>query len=173
MFFKERFACILFSYQCSFSRCFISNSVILSCVANFVNNFFQLFSISFSLFQRRPLKLISVLSNRCCRVQQPWIIYTLSPTKVNNIFYYFFKMAFQPKRTTFSFVFAQHAQSNSKKIMLRNFPEHFLKYYLLNNSIPTFTLRIVSSLPMISMISVAPAGVICFPETAVLIGQSA
>ena len=158
-------------HLCCLSIACLSNFFILSLVTFFVNNFFQLFSISFSLFQRRPLKLISVLSNRCCRVQQPWIIYTLSPTKVNNIFYYFFKMAFQPKRTTFSFVFAQHAQSNSKKIMLRNFPEHFLKYYLLNNSIPTFTLRIVSSLPMISMISVAPAGVICFPETAVRIGH--
>ena len=46
------------------SRCLsvlcVSNSFILSCVANFVNNFFQLFSILFSLFQRRLLKLISV-----------------------------------------------------------------------------------------------------------------
>ena len=35
----------------------ISNSFILSHVAFFVNNFFQLFFNSFSLFQRRPLKL--------------------------------------------------------------------------------------------------------------------
>ena len=50
--------------------------VIISCVAFFVNNFFQLFLISFSLFQRRLLKLINVLLICCCRVQQPWLIYT-------------------------------------------------------------------------------------------------
>ena len=39
---------------------FHNNSFILSCLSNFVNNFFQLFFDLFSLFQRRPLKLIDV-----------------------------------------------------------------------------------------------------------------
>ena len=46
-----------------------------------------------------------------------------------------------------------------------------LHIYLLNFSIAAFTRLIVSSLPMISMISVAPAGVICLPETAVRRGH--
>ena len=37
---------------------------------------FSTFLILFSLFQRRLLKLISVLLICCCRVQQPWLIYT-------------------------------------------------------------------------------------------------
>ena len=56
---------ILFSYQCSFMLfvvvfylfVFRNNLIILSCLSNIVNNFFQLFFDSFSLFQRRPLKL--------------------------------------------------------------------------------------------------------------------
>ena len=79
MFFKELACFILFSYQCSFAVliCFVCDSfVIISCAAFFVNNFFQLFLILFSLFQRRLLKLISVLLICCCRVQQPWLIYT-------------------------------------------------------------------------------------------------
>ena len=79
MFFKE----LLHDIYCSvinvhlFCLSLIRDSfVIISCVAFFVNNFFQLFLISFSLFQRRLLKLISVLLICCCRVQQPWLIYT-------------------------------------------------------------------------------------------------
>ena len=78
MFFKELACFILFSYQCSFVCCSLvcDSFVIISCAAFFVNNFFQLFLILFSLFQRRLLKLISVLLICCCRVQQPWLIYT-------------------------------------------------------------------------------------------------
>ena len=53
---------------------------------------FQLFLILFSLFQRRLLKLISILLICCCRVQQPQIIY-LSCQKKSTLFFYFF-----PKR---------------------------------------------------------------------------
>ena len=74
---------------------------ILSCIAFLVNNFFQLFSISFSLFQRRPLKLISVLSNRCCRVQQPWILYTLPPQKSTTFFIIFSKQHFDQNAQLF------------------------------------------------------------------------
>ena len=91
MFFKERFACyILFSYQCSFA---VRDSFyILSFVAFFVNNFFQLFLIRFRSFKAGPLHS-SFLLICCCRVQHPWILYALEPTKVNNIFQNIFKMA--------------------------------------------------------------------------------
>ena len=44
-------------------------------------------------------------------------------------------------------------------------------YYLLNNSIAFLILSTDSALPRTSMISVAPPGVFCFPETAVLTGH--
>ena len=94
----KNFACfILFSYQCSFAVliCFVCDSfVIISCVAFFVNNFFQLFLILFSLFQRRLLKLISVLLICCCRVQQPWLIYTPVQQKSTIFFKIFSKRHF-------------------------------------------------------------------------------
>ena len=63
MFFKE-LACLYclvinVHFVCLSVPC-VSNSFILSCVAFLVNNFFQLFLISFLLFQRRLLKLISI-----------------------------------------------------------------------------------------------------------------
>ena len=68
---------ILFSYQCSFTlECFafqlvclsvlcISNSFILSCVENFVNNFFQLFSIHFCSFEE-GIENLSFYVVSCC-----------------------------------------------------------------------------------------------------------
>ena len=98
-----------------------------------------------------------------------------SSTKVNIIFKNIFKKAFWPIRTISISVFVHfaHLFSISETKRAATWWQPYLFTYLLNNSIPTFTLWIVSSLPMISIISVAPAGVICFPETAVLIGQSA
>ena len=117
---------------------------------------FSTFLILFSLFQRRLLKLIIFLLICCCRVQQPWILYTRP----------------RQKSTTFSKLFLNRRnKQNPQLLLLKLWILH--KCYLLNNSIAVFTLWIVSSLPIISIISVAPAGVICFPETAVLIGQSA
>ena len=137
--------------------------------------FFNFFSILFSLFQRRLLKLIGVLLICCCRVQQPWLIYTPARQK-STIFLKIFPKRHFDQYTQFSFAFLCILHT---PICFRNKKElphcdsSLIISYLLNNSIPTFTLRIVSSLPMISIISVAPAGVICFPDTAVLIGQSA
>ena len=112
MFFKELACFILFSYQCSSTALiyFIRDSFyILSCVTFFVNNFFQLFLTLFSLFQRRLLKLVFILLICCCRVQQPWILYTLVSTKVNNIFQTFSKMAFWLIRTIYALVFVRFA----------------------------------------------------------------
>ena len=43
--------------------------------------------------------------------------------------------------------------------------------YASSSSMPFLIRAMLSSLPMISMISVAPAGVICLPETAVRTGH--
>ena len=47
-----------------------------------------------------------------------------------------------------------------------------LYWAFFNSSIPFLIRAIDSSFPMISIISVAPAGVICLPETAVRIGHN-
>ena len=60
--------------------------VIISCVAFFVNNFFQLFLILFSLFQRRLLKLISVFVDLLLPCSATLVNIHPSSTKVNNIF---------------------------------------------------------------------------------------
>ena len=166
------FIFISVAYQLLASATFVSYHVyfVLS------TSFFDLFS----LFQRRLLKQTFILLMFCCRVQQPWIIYTRIWQK-STLFLYFFQKwhvtLFAYKK---SMVFVHLAQRHAFFITSANKqPPQDISWggyhnsYLLNNSIPAFTLAIVSSLPMISMISVAPAGVICFPETAVLIGQSA
>ena len=178
MFFKELACFILFSYQCSSTALiyFVRDSFyILSCVTFFVNNFFQLFLTLFSLFQRRLLKLVFILLICCCRVQQPWLIYTPVQQKSTIFFKLFFKKALWLIRTIFFFFFVRfvHPLFILETKRAATWWQPYLFVYLLNNSIPAFTLAIVSSLPIISIISVAPAGVICFPETAVLIGQSA
>ena len=107
MFFKELACFILFSYQCSFAVliCFVCDSfVIISCAAFFVNNFFQLFLILFSLFQRRLLKVISVLLICCCRVQQPWLIYTPVWQK-STLFLKIFSKRHFDQYAQFSFLF--------------------------------------------------------------------
>ena len=116
MFFKELACFILFSYQCSFCLLLFTlvrdSFVRLSCLAKFVNNFFQLFSILFSLFQRRLLKLIGVLLIYRCRVQQPRIIYTYISTKVNTIFHSFHETALWPIRTILFWFFVHFAHSH-------------------------------------------------------------
>ena len=106
MFFKELACFILFSYQCSFKlKCFafqqgclsvvcISNSFILSCVLNFVNNFFQLFSIRFCSFEEGIENLsFYVVSCLLLSFATALLIYTLQRTKVNNFFKNIFKWA--------------------------------------------------------------------------------
>ena len=129
MFFKE-LAChvltlahqnqlILFSYQCSFAlECFafqqvclsvicISNSLILSCAVNFVNNFFQLFLILFSLFQRRLLKLV----NSCCFMLFIVVVfsnlgyYTPKYQQKSTIFFNFFSKWHFDQTTQFLSIF--------------------------------------------------------------------
>ena len=72
MFFKELACFILFSYQCSFAV--LINVVrdsfhILSCVLNFVNNFFQLFLIRFCSFEE-GIENLSFYVVSCCRSRQ-------------------------------------------------------------------------------------------------------
>ena len=119
MFFKELACFILFSYQCSFAVliCFVRDSfVIISCVAFFVNNFFQLFLTLFSLFQRRLLKLVFILLICCCRVQQPWLIYTPVQQKSTIFFKLFPKRHFdQYAQFSFSFLCSLHTSSLFQK----------------------------------------------------------
>ena len=65
----------------------ISNSFILSCVSNFVNNFFQLFSIHFCSFEEGTENL-SFYAVSCLLLSfaTALLIYTLQRTKVNNFF---------------------------------------------------------------------------------------
>ena len=52
-------------------------------------NFFQLvFALSKKALKTRCFSVVC-----CCRVQQPWILYTLAPTKVNTILQTFSKPA--------------------------------------------------------------------------------
>ena len=144
------------------------------CQQLFSKNFFVLFP----LFQRRLLKLNCVFCFRCCRVQQPRIIYPVCRKKSTLFFNFFPKRHFNQNAQFISlFLCILHNSLLCNSIIkedavLSQHPLVILSY-LLNNSIPALTLAIVSSFPIISIISVAPAGVICFPETAVLIGQSA
>ena len=96
MFFKElcMLYCLVINVHplCLLIIC-ISNSFILSCAVNFVNNFFQLFPIRFCSFEE-GIENLSFYVVSCCRVQQHWILYTYLSTKVNRIFSKIPKMAF-------------------------------------------------------------------------------
>ena len=177
MFFKELLhVCILFSYQCSLvllithSRQLLYNIMCCFLCQQLFSTFFQLvFALS-----KKALKTCCFSVVCCCRVQQLWLIYTCLQQK-STIFYKIFLkgQVDQSAQFFFHFLCTMHNMKQAQKIPRNKFQGIYVFSYLLNNSIPTFTLWIVSSLPIISIISVAPAGVICFPETAVLIGQSA
>ena len=122
MFFKELACFILFSYQCSFAVliCFVCDSfVIISCAAFFVNNFFQLFLILFSLFQRRLLKLISVFVDLLLPCSATLVNIHLTSTKVNIIFKNIFKKAFWPMRTIYHSFFMHFVHFYSSNIILQ------------------------------------------------------
>ena len=96
MFFKELLhVCILFSYQCSLvllithSRQLLYNIMCCFLCQQLFSTFFQLvFALSKKALKTRCFSVVC-----CCRVQQPWIIYTLPPTKVNNNLQTFSKLA--------------------------------------------------------------------------------
>ena len=102
---------------------------------------FSTFLILFSLFQRRLLKLISVLLICCCRVQQPWLIYTCLQQK-STIFYKIFLkgQVDQSAQFFFHFLCTMHNMKQAQKIPRNKFQGIYVFSYLLNNSIPTFTL---------------------------------
>ena len=110
MFFKERFACyILFCYQCSLlsATAFIYYHLLITLSTTFSTFFRLIFALS-----KKALKTYLFCWFCCYRVQQPWIIYTLESTKVNTIFYYFFKIAlWLILQFSYSF-FVQYAHSS-------------------------------------------------------------
>ena len=144
MFFKELFACLLFSYQCSLA-------VLLSCarqqLAYIIMCCFlcqQLFSTFFQLvfaLSKKALKTRCFSVVCCCRVQQPWLIYTCLQQK-STIFYKIFSkgQVDQSAQFFFHFLCTMHNMKQAQKIPRNKFQGIYVFSYLLNNSIPTFTL---------------------------------
>ena len=127
MFFKELACFILFSYQCSSAALiyFVRDSfIILSCVAFFVNNFFQLFLILFSLFQRRLLKLINVFVDLLLPCSATLDTIHLSIDKSQQYFSNFFQNGILTNTHNFKLCFCALCTVCCHKNMLRVTTKH-------------------------------------------------
>ena len=122
MFFKELLhVCILFSYQCSLVLLIThSRQLLYNIMCCFLcQQLFSTFFNSFSLFQRRPLKL-AVFSCLLLPCSATLVNIHLPSTKVNNILQNIFKRASRPIRTIFLSFFVHYAQHETST---KNTPE--------------------------------------------------